>query len=138
MRRDDRKLHVRRGRTSDSRERLRRPRHDLRPRRGRSAGEPMHAHGRNDPLRLRRGLPSHVEDNGRLQSAAQLHPVAGLHWGDARVRVSNSPPPAGSTTAAVTPTSRKHVEALPMELTGPAASGRYMGPEDTVLVDLGM
>ncbi|GAA2345317.1 helicase associated domain-containing protein [Streptomyces kunmingensis] len=33
---------------------------------------------------------------------------------------------------------RKHVEALPLALAGPAATGRDITPEDTVLVDLGM
>ncbi|GAA2325920.1 helicase associated domain-containing protein [Streptomyces kunmingensis] len=33
---------------------------------------------------------------------------------------------------------RKHVEALPVGLAGPGASGREIAPEDTVLVDLGM
>ncbi|MFJ8828040.1 helicase associated domain-containing protein [Streptomyces sp. NPDC102467] len=33
---------------------------------------------------------------------------------------------------------RKHVEALPVALAGPAATGREITPEDTVLVDLGM
>ncbi|MEB3962746.1 helicase associated domain-containing protein [Streptomyces kunmingensis] len=33
---------------------------------------------------------------------------------------------------------RKHVEALPVDLAGPATTGRDITPEDTVLVDLGM
>ncbi|WP_331737248.1 Helicase associated domain protein [Streptomyces sp. NBC_00019] len=33
---------------------------------------------------------------------------------------------------------RKHVEELPVALAGPAATGREITPEDTVLVDLGM
>ncbi|GAA2338638.1 helicase associated domain-containing protein [Streptomyces kunmingensis] len=33
---------------------------------------------------------------------------------------------------------RKPVEALPVDLAGPAATGRDITPEDTVLVDLGM
>ncbi|MFF9607699.1 helicase associated domain-containing protein [Streptomyces sp. NPDC014684] len=33
---------------------------------------------------------------------------------------------------------RKHVEESPVELAGPAATGRETTPEDTVLVDLGM
>ncbi|GAA2347704.1 helicase associated domain-containing protein [Streptomyces kunmingensis] len=33
---------------------------------------------------------------------------------------------------------RKHVEAVPVELAGPAVTGRDSTPEDTVLVDLGM
>ncbi|MET9499989.1 helicase associated domain-containing protein, partial [Streptomyces sp. NPDC006552] len=33
---------------------------------------------------------------------------------------------------------RKHVEALPMELAGPAAAGRETTPEGEVRIDLGM
>ncbi|WP_394427417.1 helicase associated domain-containing protein [Streptomyces sp. SGAir0957] len=33
---------------------------------------------------------------------------------------------------------RKHVEELPLELAGPAASGRESTPEETIRVDLGM
>ncbi|MFJ8827714.1 Helicase associated domain protein [Streptomyces sp. NPDC102467] len=33
---------------------------------------------------------------------------------------------------------RKHVEPVPVDLAGPAATGREITPEDTVLVDLGM
>lgn len=52
----------------------------------------------------------------------------------------NTSKPTANQPTATTPTihTRKHVEELPLERAGPAATSRETTPEGTVLVDLGM